>query len=400
MRHRADHLQIALIPFSRKFKGMAVNSETSTPDNKRHLNFDVVKMIIIFGLVPIHLFERCLLLEDYSVSHLGFTSFDSTISTIFEFGDGTIGACMFMFCLGAGLVFSLRKSPKFLLKRSGVLLGAAFGVAILTNTISLIIKSQILQDPSYFADAIWWLFCCDILNFAALAFLFFAMVRKFKLPNIVVLAIPVILLIVSSFIPKMIFPDNIIAADLIGWLVFQNTEYSFFPFMQWLIFPAAGYVFAQLLMKTENRDKFYAITMIVGIVSFALITGISMLCGVDIATFFSTYNAYIYNKTLLSAAWSLSFMLFWVSLFFFLTRKISPESRFARFSSNVSRRITIFYCLQWIIIGFLGFWVFPALGMVPINFPQLFITAVIIIIVCYFVSGFILKALQKKRLSA
>ncbi|HJJ31448.1 MAG TPA: hypothetical protein O0X97_04290 [Methanocorpusculum sp.] len=375
-------------------------SETTPPDTHRHLNFDVIKMIIIFGLVPVHLFERCVLFEDYSVSHVGFTSIDSVLSTIIEFADGTIGACMFMFCLGAGLVFSLRKSAKFLLKRSGVLIIAAFVLALLTNTISLTIKSNLFQDPSLFEQGIWWLFCCDILNFASLAFLFFALVRKFKLPNWLVLAIPVILLIISSFIPEMIFPDSIVAADLMGWIVFQATEYSFFPFMQWIIFPAAGYVFAQLLLKAENREMFYGFTMLIGAAAFALITAISVLCGVDITTFFSTFNAYIYNKTPLSAAWSLSFMLFWVSLFFFLTRKISPASRFSRFAVSVSRRITVFYCLQWIIIGFLGFWVLPALGILPLNFAQMFLFAAAIIVVCYILAGFILKLLQKKRMSA
>ncbi|MCQ2614124.1 MAG: hypothetical protein MJ183_11040, partial [Treponemataceae bacterium] len=198
----------------------------------------------------------------------------------------------------------------------------------------------------------------------------------------------------------MLFPGNIIATDLVGWFVFQESGYSFFPFMQWLIFPAAGYVFAQYLRKTENRDKFYGIVMLIGAVSFAIITAVSVLCGIDVVTFFTSYNACIYNKTLLSAVWSLSFILFWTALIFFLTRKVAPASRLHRFAENTSRRITVFYCLQWIIIGALGFWVFPAFNMVPIDFVQLFIAAVIIIAFCYFISGKILKLIQKKRLSA
>ncbi len=374
--------------------------EVNLPNTGRQFNFDFIKMIIIFGLVPVHLFERCMLLEDYSVNHIGFTSLDSVLSTIIEFADGTIGACMFMFCLGVGLVFSSRKSPKFLFKRSWVILAAALGLALLTNSISLFIQSQLYQNPELFDGAINWLFSCDILNFAFLTFLFFALVRKLKLPNIAVIAIPVILLIISFFIPKMLFPGNSIATDLIGWFVFQESEYSFFPFMQWLIFPAAGYVFAQYLQKTENRDKFYGKVMLIGAVSFGIITAVSILCGVDIVTFFTSYKACIYNKTLLSAVWSLSFVLFWSALIYFLTRKVSSSSRLHRFAENTSRRITVFYCLQWIIIGALGYWIFPALNMAPINFVQLFITAVIIIILCYSISGKILKQLQKKRLSA
>ena len=370
------------------------------PNAGRQFNFDFIKMIIIFGLVPVHLFERCMLLEDYSVNHVGFTSIDSILSTVIEFADGTIGACMFMFCLGVGLVYSSRKSAKFLFKRSWVILAAAIGLVLLTDTISLIIQSQIYQNPALFEEAIWWLFCCDILNFAFLTLLFFSLVRKLHLSNITVMAISVILLIISFFIPKMLFPGNIIATDLIGWFVFQESGYSFFPFMQWLIFPAAGYVFAQHLQKTDNRDRFYGVVMLIGAVSFGIITAASVLCGIDIVTFFTTYNACIYNKTLLSAAWSLSFVLFWSALIYFLTRKISPASRLHRLAENTSRRITVFYCLQWIIIGFLGFWLFPALNMVPIDFVQLFISAVIIIALCYIISGKILKLIQKKRLSA
>ncbi|HJJ35725.1 MAG TPA: hypothetical protein O0X27_00970 [Methanocorpusculum sp.] len=374
---------------------MSETAENTLPNAKRQFNFDFIKMIIIFGLVPVHLFERCLLLEDYSVSHLGFDSFQSAISTILELADGVIGACMFMFCLGLGVAYSVHKAPGFLLKRSGIILAAAIILALLTNTISLTILGVINQNPAYFESAVWWLFCCDILNFATLVFLFFAAARKFKLSNITIIAISVVLLIIAAFIPKLIFPDNIIASDLIGWLVFQDTGYSFFPFMQWLIFPVAGYVFAQFLQKTEHREKFYGIVMLIGAVAFAGITLVSMLLGIDITTFFSTYNGDIYNKTLLGALWSLSFMLFFSALIFFLTRKVKETSCLHRFAENVSHRITVFYCLQWIIIGFLGFWVFPAVGMSPINIAQLFIFTVLIIVVCYFLSGWIQKGLRK-----
>jgi len=370
-------------------------TEAALPNTGRQFNFDFIKMIIIFGLIPVHLYERCVLLEDYSVSHIGFDSFQSGLSTVLQFADGTIGACMFMFCLGVGLMYSFHKAPAFLLKRSGITLAAAIILALLSNTISLIIQSQIYQNPELFEQAIWWLFCCDILNFAALTFLFFALVRKLKLPNIIILIIPVVLLIVSAFIPKMIFPDNIIGSDLMGWLVYQETGYSFFPFMQWLIFPAAGYVFAQYLQKTVNREKFYGIVMLVGAVAFAGITIGSVLCGVDIATFFTSYDECIYNKTLLSALWSLSFILFFSALIFFLTRKVKETSRLHRFAENVSRRIMVFYCLQWIIIAFLGFWVFPAIGMIPLNIIQLLIFTVVIIIATYFLSGWIQKGLKK-----
>ena len=379
---------------------MNETGELNLPNTGRQFNFDFIKMIMIFGLIPIHLFERCLLLEDYSINHVGFTSIDSVLSTIIEFADGSMGACMFMFCLGVGLVYSSRKTAKFLFKRSWVILAAALGLALLTNFISLFIQSQLYQRPELFEQALGWMFCCDILNFAFLTLLFFALVRKLNLSNIVVMAIPVILLIISFFIPKMLFPGNIIATDLIGWIVFQEGGYSFFPFMQWLIFPAAGYVFAQYLQKTENRDKFYGIVLLISAVSAGIITAVSALCGVDIVTFFTSYNAHIYNKTLLSAAWSLSFVIFWSSLIYFLTRKVSPASRLHKVAENTSKRITVFYCLQWIIIGALGYWIFPAFNMVPIDFVQLFIASVILIIICYIISGKILKLIQKKRLSA
>ena len=379
---------------------MSDAGEVTYPNSGRQFNFDFIKMLIIFGLVPVHLFERCMLLEDYSVNHVGFTSIDSILSTIVEFGDGTIGACMFMFCLGVGLVYSSRKSAKFLFKRAWIILVAAIGLNFLTDTLYLTIQGVTSQTPELLEEAVLWLFCGDILSFAFLTFLFFALVRKLKLPNLAVIAIPAVLLIISSFIPKLIFPENPFLTEMVGWFVFQDCEYSFFPFMQWLIFPAAGYVFAQYLQKTENRDKFYGIVMLTGAVSFAGITAVSVLCGVDIVTFFTSFNACIYNKTLLSAVWSLSFVLFWSAFIYFLTRKVSPASRLHRLAENTSRRITVFYILQWALIGFLGYVLFPALNMVPLDFVQLLITAVILIIICYIISGKILKQIQKKRLSA
>ncbi|MDO5847850.1 MAG: hypothetical protein Q4Q20_06135 [Methanocorpusculum sp.] len=43
---------------------MSDNGEAHLPNTGRQFNFDFIKMIIIFGLVPVHLFERCMLLED------------------------------------------------------------------------------------------------------------------------------------------------------------------------------------------------------------------------------------------------------------------------------------------------------------------------------------------------
>jgi len=71
---------------------MPETTGSALPNGERQFNFDFIKMIIIFGLVPVHLYERCMLLEDYSVSHIGFDSVQSAFSTVLQVADGVIGA--------------------------------------------------------------------------------------------------------------------------------------------------------------------------------------------------------------------------------------------------------------------------------------------------------------------
>ena len=336
------------------------------PNTGRQFELDLVKCISILVLPLCHMFEEFVQMETY-LDPTAVPTVDGFLSGVCQFAWGTAGAPVFMFCLGAGIIFSQRTSFKYLSLRSGKTLIMALALVFFTQTLSLLLHGFLENSPELIEEAIGWLFCCDILNFASLAFLFFALVMRFKIPNLIVLLIPVVLLIISMFVSAEICPDNIIAGDLIGWFFWQNTTFSFFPFCQWLIFPAAGYIFAQFLRNTPDKKKFYKRLMIVGLSIFAVYTAVLLLLGANISIFFTTYEGAFYDHNIVSATWNISFILFEMGLFYFISRLFRPDSTGHRFVTYISMSLITLYCIQWLIIGFTYRWVLPALGVLPLS---------------------------------
>ena len=335
------------------------------PNSGRQFEIDLVKCISILILPLCHMCEEFVQMETYLEPTIVPTP-EGIFNGICEFCWGTAGAPVFMFCLGAGIIYSRRTSFGYLAARSGKTLIMALLLSLFTQTISLLIHGLLENSPELIHQAVGWLFCCDILGFAALTFLFFALVMRFRIPNLIVLLIPVILLIISMFVPVNLCADNIVAADLIGWFFWQNTTYSFFPFCQWLIFPAAGYIFAQFLRNTTDKTKFYKRLMITGISVFAVFTAVLLLLGVNITLFFTTYEGAVYNHDMVSAAWNVSFILFEMGLFYFISRLFRADSTGHRFVTYISRSLITLYCIQWLIIAFTYYWILPALGVLPL----------------------------------
>lgn len=210
---------------------------TPLPDGGAYANpgrqfvFDLIKCISILILPLCHMCEEFVQLETYTEPTVT-ASLDGFLSGICEFFWGTAGAPVFMFCLGVGIIYSRRSNFRYLSLRSGKTIVFALLLVFFTQTLSLLIQGFMYDSPELINEGLGWLFCCDILNFAGLVFLFFALVIRFRIPNLVVVLIPVVLLVVSMFVPTDICADSIIASGLIGWFFWQNTTFSFFPFCQ------------------------------------------------------------------------------------------------------------------------------------------------------------------------
>ncbi|MBQ0001134.1 MAG: DUF1624 domain-containing protein [Clostridiales bacterium] len=93
----------------------------------------------------------------------------------------------------------------------------------------------------------------DILQFAALAFLFCALIRFLKMKPWQGLTAAVIIALIGMGLNNTITDLENPVLQAVTGLFWGTHEGSYFPFTSWIVFVAAGYFFADILQRTENK---------------------------------------------------------------------------------------------------------------------------------------------------
>jgi hypothetical protein len=152
-----------------------------------------------------------------------------------------------------------------------------------------------------------------------------------------------------------------------------NYPWSYFPLFPWLAYPLTGYVFylhEKKIMLFLAEQK---------LVSGILVSGIAALVIVFFKQGFETtinLPAY-YHHTFGFMAWALGLTALWAfSLHVFLKR--FPETLLVDFFCRIGKNITLFYVVQWLIIGNIATAVYQnqSLSSYPYWFVGIFTTSV------------------------
>ncbi|MBQ6021194.1 MAG: DUF1624 domain-containing protein [Clostridia bacterium] len=245
---------------------------------------------------------------------------EEVTSWIFDYLiDTPLVAPCFVFCLGIGICYT-RKRPKELVIRG----------------LGLFFSGLILQRIFLFSSMI------DVLQFAGLATIVMAAVKKIKLP-------PWLFLLFSAgCYAAQVMTDGIITAHpffnkIISYIVQQDTQN--FSLCALLIYAAGGYVFGSYLRRQPNKTAFYLTSGVGGI----LLLGIYFLCGSD--TLWGPERERI-ERTLLVPITYGTITVFLCAIHFLL--RILPE-RIKQFFFRLSRNVTAIYCIHWPIATWLTF---------------------------------------------
>lgn len=343
------------------------------PVPKRRLELDYFRVFAILGMIGIHLLENCIYLESYVNQNISYTSLSGISSLIIEYLG--LGAAVFIFALGVGIVYSRRSTFSYLMKRGFLILAIAlilqFICVGIPNLLYWIINGELWETPS---EIFGWLFCSDILVFAAFAFMFFALVVKFRLNNLVVAGIPVLFLIIASLMPDIV-SDNFIFEIFFGWFFWQDTGFSFFPVFSWLIFASAGYIFGKFLIKQESVRTVYTKVLAISLIVTVLLGLIYSLFGVDIISFFTLHEGQIYHQSLLSVLWVLPQIGIWLSVLFFLSLVLEGK-KISDFAVKMGKQLTTMYCIQWVLISWTAYAADFA-GLLPFDYPTVGVLLVV-----------------------
>ncbi|QMT31439.1 acyltransferase family protein [Alysiella filiformis] len=305
----------------------------------RQLEFDLAKALAIVFMAWVHTLE-----ETESVS-------EALMPTLIEkvFG-GPFAAPVFMVALGIGLVYTKHATASHFAKRGIELLIIGFLLNVVRFVLPAVWKAVGLSQDFDYESEIAWLVSVDILQFAGLAFLYFALAAKYRFSPTVLAIVAVVCSLLGMALQGMSI-DNHIGKQFLGYFWAASDE-TFFPFLNWLIFPTFGYLFGLLWQKCADKDRFYRYA-----------TPIGMILGVGYMAFalnaeWGMYNSEITNShyymNLLDASFILMFVVGWFGVCHWLLR-ILPQKVFLPMF-NLSRNINQVYCIHWIILGFFGVW--------------------------------------------
>lgn len=256
------------------------------------------------------------------------------------------GAQLFMLLMGVSFLMSTHINKEYVLKRSLLLIIAAYTL----NTAKFIIPlflgwmpqkllTELNLENNYTAYPFFFLLG-DILHFAAIAFPILFLVYKLKHFQYWSIVIAIAVIIVSPFVWDS--KTGIKDIDYVLTLLGGHPPNAFFPVFPWLAYPLIGLTLGYYIKKNETT----IVLNIAGLIGIILI----------IASCLSPYTTHpspdylpFYRTEAPDTVFHVGFVLVWLCCIHWLT-KIIPANPFFRLLTFCSKNITLIYIIQWIII--------------------------------------------------
>lgn len=309
--------------------------EKTNVNSIRQFELDVARGLAVLFMIAVHV------LQMFSNNQLMY----STYGEIIGFLGGPPAAPVFMFLLGAGIIYSKNSKPPVLLKRGIIILLSGYLLNFLRGTLPSLIGYFFSKDSEFLSLSYLEFISVDILQFAGLAFVYFAIVKKYKL-GLAKIMLTVILFCLLNFLLSNIKIENPLVSAFSS-LLWGSGEDSYFPFLSWIVYPIAGYCFGSFLIRCVNKKRFYLILFALGLTVF-LTSGLIILKFLNIDIGLIDEYAY-YHHNILGSIVFLSFVITWIGLLFFVSKGVRGivKSTLARWSKNVSS----IYFIHWVIIG-------------------------------------------------
>jgi hypothetical protein len=345
---------------------------------KRQIELDLARGLAVLFMIMVHILE---IFSDQSVA-------ESWYGEIVFFLGGPPAAPVFMFLLGVGIVFSSKSNAQTLLKRGLWIFILGYLLNFLRGSLPNLIGFLLLGDQELLIASLYELITIDILQFAGLTLIFFAVIKKYNLNFVYVLFVGV-LISALNFVLQPIKVDHILLAAISG-LIWGSSQISFFPFSTWLIYPIAGYLFGMQMIKYRDKKLFYKrlfiSSFLILIFSSFIIVGVF---GIDIGL--EDDYAY-YHHHIIGGLIYLSFVVCWLSILFFTSKLFAGliGTTINRWSKNV----TAIYFIHWVIIGFLTL----LLGINSYSIIQSLLITLGVLIVSDMLSIIYRKKLQLKHI--
>lgn len=314
---------------------------SETQSKRRVVELDAMKFFAIVFMITVHIFEF-----DFSPGDYG-----AAVNNAVFFLGGPAAAPAFMFCMGVTVMFSRRRGPADHIRRGFILLMMGYLLNALNGWIAMSI-GYFMGYPTVSADdVIELVFIVDILHFAGMGFMLIGVLEKLKVSHLGMLLIALAMQALG-YVLAGTCTGNPAVDGLLGLFVKMEFPESAFPLLNWFIFPVAGIVFSDILVRCSDHRALYSKILAVSAATFVLVTVICVSAGIDVRDFYMV-DSY-YNQDILKTIFSLSWVMTELSLLYFLMsriRGIPTGDRVISAVTRVSYSLTAIYFIQWLIIG-------------------------------------------------
>lgn len=189
-----------------------------------------------------------------------------------------------------------------------------------------------------------YVFGIDILYLAGMSIIVLAALKTLKKGQEIV----TIILFLAIALSTGFMNEKLTVSDHYYLLPFiaGNYSWSYFPLFPWLVYPLTGFIVARHEQKIKHfRDRHKAVVVIflIGVTSLVILffkQGLNTT--IDLPAYYHHAFGYI--------MWALGITLLWI-LFLQLLLKLFPDTFIGNFFCWIGENITVFYVIQWLIIG-------------------------------------------------
>ncbi|HBX51360.1 MAG: hypothetical protein A2275_18450 [Bacteroidetes bacterium RIFOXYA12_FULL_35_11] len=287
--------------------------------------------------------------------------YESFLGKISLFLGGPLVAPVFLAVMGYFTIASNKTTFQMIVRGLGII-----GIGLLLNlclNASLLFK---IYSDEFQINPLNYIFGVDILFSAGIAIIIIALLKQiFNSKFYLYLFIALII----AFIAPYLNGKGICCPYLFAFIG-GDFSWSYFPMFPWLAYPLAGAAF--YVMKTNYEIR------AISVKNRLILMGICMLVfipffkeGFETASVLSLY----YHHGILFFGWCLSFIFFWVFLISFITEiKQGNKYPIISFLAWTGKNVTLFYFIQWCIIGNAASYILKSYGYIELIFSFIIIT--------------------------
>lgn len=296
---------------------------------KRLLLPDLLKGLAAFFMVQIHITEL----------FIDSAGKESTLGKTFLFLGGPFAAVVFMVVMGYFISKNNGSVWQNILRGIKIfILGFLLNIGL---NFHLLLK---IKFSGWQYNPLEYIFGVDILYLAGLSVILLALLKTLKTGQKA--AAFILLLLVCCLSGWM--NENLTVTNHFYILPFVagNYSWSYFPIFPWLAYPLTGFVFAQ---QEEKIKRFIsaqktASAMLLAVVAILVLvfSKQGLRTTINLPEYYHHTSGYI--------LWALGLTLLWAIFLQFILKHF-PSTRLGDFFCRIGKNITLFYVIQWLIIG-------------------------------------------------